>query len=378
MRALPKLHARAARGFTLVELMVAAVIGLLTALVIAQVLFFSEGQKRTTTAGSDAQVNGALALYALQRDIQGAGYGFASSPELIGCPIAAKYAGADVATGAATPVFPTNLVPIVIDATDPLRNTIRVISSAKNTYSVPTRIIPPSYDPATPAKELIFPVSSELGVEAGDLMLAAKDAVTACEVFRVSSTPAIAQQIDRKDDAAGWNPDGFPAATYNNGDTLVNLGTLTDHTYSVSAGNTLQQTRFVLSTDGKATPGYTAATDLFPNIVGLQAMYGKDTDADGVIDLYDQVTPTTNATWLQVLAVRIALVARSGQYEKDEVTTANPLWVVGDSPPVTPTPADCGTTKCLTLKVDGLADWKHYRYKVFDTVIPLRNMVWRS
>jgi len=55
-----------ARGFTLIELMVAVALGLLTTLVIAQVFLQSEGNKRTTTSGSDAQVTGALALYALQ------------------------------------------------------------------------------------------------------------------------------------------------------------------------------------------------------------------------------------------------------------------------------------------------------------------------
>ncbi len=368
---------RAARGFTLVELLVAVVIGLLTTLVIAQVLIFSEGQKRTATRGSDAQVNGALALYALQRDVQMAGYGFTSSPELIGCPIAARYAGANIATGAALPIFPTTLVPVLIDATDAERNTVRIIGSSKLTYSVPTRIIPPSYDPGSPARELIFPVSSELGVVAGDLMLAAKDGVNACEVFRVTADPAIAQQINRADDAL-WNPDGFPAAVYGDGDALINLGTLVDHTYSVSANNALQLTRFSLATDATAAPSYTGPTDIFPNIVGLRAFYGKDTNADGVIDIYDQVTPVNNVQWQQVLAVRIAVVARSGQYEREEVTTANLQWVVGASPVTSPAGADCGTTKCLELKVDALADWKHYRYNVYDTVIPLRNMVWRS
>jgi type IV pilus assembly protein PilW len=140
----------------------------------------------------------------------------------------------------------------------------------------------------------------------------------------------------------------------------------------------LQQTRFVVADDANATPSYDGPTDLFPNIVGLRAYYGKDTDADGVIDAYDQTTPTTNAGWQQVLAVRLALVARSAQYERDEVTSANPMWVVGDSPAVSPAPVTCGASKCVELKVDGLADWKHYRYKVYDTVVPLRNLVWRS
>jgi type IV pilus assembly protein PilW len=32
----------------------------------------------------------------------------------------------------------------------------------------------------------------------------------------------------------------------------------------------------------------------------------------------------------------------------------------------------------VTLKVDGNADWKHYRYKVYETVVPLRNLLWQS
>lgn len=368
----------AARGFTLVELMVAMAIGLLTTLVIAQVLIFSEGQKRTTTSGADAQVNGALALYALQRDIQQAGYGFSSEPGLLGCPITAKFNGNDVATGAATPVFPTALVPVLIDASDAERNTVRVIASSKTTYAVPTRVIPPTYDPANAARKFIFPVQSELGVANGDLMLAAKNAGVPCEVFRVTAAPTTTQQINRADVGAGWNLGGFPSQVYVDGDALVNLGTLFDVTYSVSDENTLQLTRFVLGTDANATPALDGPTDIFPNIVGMRAFYGKDTDADGAIDRYDQTTPTTNAGWQQVRAVRIALVARSAQYERDEVTTANPTWIVGTSPTIDPAPTDCGTNKCLEMKVDGLADWKHYRYKVYDTVVPLRNMVWGS
>ena len=34
------------------------------------------------------------------------------------------------------------------------------------------------------------------------------------------------------------------------------------------------------------------------------------------------------------------------------------------------------TTRCLPIKVSQVADWKHYRYKVYDTVVPLRNVLW--
>ena len=49
------------RGVTLIELMVGLLLGLVVVLVTAQVLSFAEGQKRLTTGGADAQVNGALA-----------------------------------------------------------------------------------------------------------------------------------------------------------------------------------------------------------------------------------------------------------------------------------------------------------------------------
>ena len=64
-------HPRAHQtGFTLVELMVGLALALITTVIVAQVMWAAEGNRRTTTQGSDAQVNGALALYTLQRDLQ--------------------------------------------------------------------------------------------------------------------------------------------------------------------------------------------------------------------------------------------------------------------------------------------------------------------
>lgn len=369
---------RRVRGFTIVELMVGLAIGLLTTLIITQVLAFSEGQKRTTTTGTDAQVNGALALYALQREITMAGYGFTSSPNVIGCPLYARFAGADIATGAGTPRLATTLAPVLIDATDPVRNTVRVLASSKQSYSIPTRIVPPSYDPGgAGTKKSIFPVSSSLGIAAGDLLVAAKDGVSPCELFEATADPAADGAVPRGDDGARWNPIGYPTAVYTDGDTLVNLGNVVDRTYSVTAANVLQVAEF-----SSASPTTAAAVrELHSNIVTMVALYGKDTDGDRVVDRYDQTTPVNNAGWQQVLSVRIAVVARGAQYEKDVVTAANPLWDVGTSTTVSPAPADCGTSKCLTLTVDpgdGTDAWKHYRYKVFDTIVPLRNMLWNS
>ena len=57
-------------GFTLVEVMVAMVIGMIGIIIMMQVFASAEGQKRTTTGTGDAQSNGAMAIYTLQRDIR--------------------------------------------------------------------------------------------------------------------------------------------------------------------------------------------------------------------------------------------------------------------------------------------------------------------
>ncbi|MGB8856654.1 MAG: prepilin-type N-terminal cleavage/methylation domain-containing protein, partial [Burkholderiales bacterium] len=54
-------------GFSLVEVMVGLLIGLLGTIVIFQVFSISEGQKRTTTSGNDANQSGVFALYTLER-----------------------------------------------------------------------------------------------------------------------------------------------------------------------------------------------------------------------------------------------------------------------------------------------------------------------
>lgn len=51
-----------------------------------QVFSAAEGQKRSTTGTGDAQSNGAMALYSLQRDIRQAGYGL-NALNVLGCPL---------------------------------------------------------------------------------------------------------------------------------------------------------------------------------------------------------------------------------------------------------------------------------------------------
>jgi type IV pilus assembly protein PilW len=339
-------------------------------LVIANVLLVAEGQRRTVTAGSDAQVNGSLSLYTIQRDVQMAGYGLLSSLTGLGCEIRAQRSGAN---------FSWTLAPVVIaDGANGAPDSVTVLLSATDRYSVPVRVVVDH-----PKEAANFFTNTTIGISEGDLMLAVPATIDAdnwCSVFSVTGLghgggggQGQNQVLHNSGNDGPWNQPGgqtiFPDAGYPAGSYLVNLGQLTNRTYSVSATNSL------LATALDTSSGTTTTRDLFPGIVNLQAYYGFDTDGDGVVDSYTATTPTSNDGWRQLVTVRMAIVARSGQFEKEDVTHSDPQWDVGLAVPVAGATA-CSGSNCVTLKVSHLADWKRYRYKIYDVVVPVRNMLW--
>jgi len=88
-------------GLSLVELMVAVTLALITIIVVMQVLSVYEARKRTTTVGNDAQISASVGVFMLDREIRMAGAGltlpsgFACAPGMNGF-----YDGATFSDGA--------------------------------------------------------------------------------------------------------------------------------------------------------------------------------------------------------------------------------------------------------------------------------------
>jgi type IV pilus assembly protein PilW len=388
----------------MVELMVAMVISLIGVIIIFQVFEASEGVRRTTTSGGDAQQNGAVSLYFMERDLRNAGMGI-NDTIYAGCNIV----GYD--SSRTTPNFPPVgntmiLAPAFITAggtaTTPDQLTVfygSQIQIANSTTLVANMVLPTS--PLT--------TQTRFGFRPGDLLLLLEPGSGKnCVFMEVTSLPAIPSNQVNHDPgtytlsagasvASRFNPAAGMGVTYGGANTanvtrVFNLGNLNDdvnfpasqnvtvpvyNTYAVANNTLTVSNAFVIS------GGVPAVNSIADNIVHMRADYGVDDGVndgsvtyntvyaagDGIADRFISATPN----WSQVMAIRIAVVARSALPEKPaagagapcDTTTAAPTWS-----------GNTGVTRSFDLSAD--ANWKCYRYRVFETTVPLRNWIWKS
>ena len=364
-------------GMSLVELMVGMAIGLIGITIITHLYLVNEKYKRSTTGSGTAQVNGAIALYTLERDIRMAGFGLNHSGALgCSCDKVANpncsavqyyyngvYSSPPGASGGALP--PLEFVPGVIRETADLPDTVTLLYGNQ-----PERMLPGKLTESMPQPSAEFKVDGTAGYTINDMVLVTNGA--SCMMTQVTMVQPAAGNLQHNPGPSLWNPagGGSPLPAFPAGANLFNLGNPIWRTYSVASGKL--QIMEVMTTTGGPTAG--APTPIIDDIVDLQAQYGKDTDDNGVVETWNTVQPTSGAQWQQVLAVRVAVLARSGNYERPEVaggsceattSATRPKW------------GDAGAEQDFpTLLVAGALP-SCYKYRVFETIIPLRNMIWR-
>ncbi len=365
------------KGFGMTEVLVGLGIGMLAMVVVMQVFSQSEGQKRSTTGGADAQSNGAIALYMVERDVRMAGWGL--DPALFGnCGNTHAYCdGSAECGGAAGALAGFSLSSVIVGegGSQPDSVTAQFFANPNlDTFRYPSTTRLRSTMPQ-PSSELN--VSSTAGCKEGDLVLVQQ--AGNCTLMQVTTVQDQALKIQHNPGDNGiYNPpanyqnsNGWPA--YTTGASLSCFSApsnapLFQRSYAVDS--TLRQLQ---RSDNSVTP-VSAGEVVAPEIVDLQAEYGVTAGAGS--QSVNEWVEASGATWAspsmdnrkRIKAVRIALVARSAQYEKPgddgECTTTTQAMVDGWS-------------SWATFHTSSYpADWKCYRYKVFETVVPLRNVLW--
>ena len=356
----------------LIEVLVSIVIAMLLVLVIYQIYEVSESQKRTITAGSDAQQNAAYGLYVLGRDLAIAGNGLSSATALKDCAVKLALPANRTSPD---PLESLRPIPVVIraGATDNKPDEITVAYGGSGSLSTP---VPFRFTAAT---DQPYVVSGPVAFSPKDVIVAVQVGGGNCTLSTINTAgvavdPATGFATLTHTPFAGDIPATFTSGTA----VLINLGpaaSMTRVVYSadVNATNTLRaQSHFALDLNTDTSP-----SPVVSDVVNLKAQYGVDSNCDGVLtwqtatgawssDNVPTLPLPTSAPFCtagvpslrQIQAVRIAIVTRSAQYERDPVT-AGPLKMFDD-------------TVSMTLS----ADEQHYRYKVLETVVPLRNALW--
>lgn len=342
-------------GFSLIEMMIGLVIGMIAVIVMMQVFSVSEGYKRTTTGGDDAQNNGAIALYGLQRDMRQSGHAM-NSLQLVGCNLT-------VAAGRTVNAFgPVTINHASIPAGDANSDTLLVVYS--NTNGAPEGELV-QVQPATQTYTVATPTT------AGAVTYAANDRVIALPQPRPTPCNVTLDTVTGTTAPSNVTVTTGLAGMANG--ILYNVGTTPRVVaYAVRGGN-LTACDYMASDCAATGASLTNPAIWVPiasNIVALRAQYGRDTTApmDAAVDLFDQTTPTTACLWTRVSAVRVAIVARSALLEKAAVTTAAPTW--------SGTTANPTGSQAMAIDLSGATNWQNYRYKVFETLVPQRNMAW--
>lgn len=335
-------------GFTLIELLVGLVIGLLTTLVIMQVFSAFEGQKRSTTGTADAQTNGSIAMMTIQQHVQTAGYGLPmpNSDNLdnaLRC--GAVPAFVDPVTGDTTDVFPVEITNNAANGSD----SILVRFSTTALGAIPVDIV----NPANAAGASGLTVTSNIGCANEDIAM-------------IVNGPNCA--LTKVQDANGSGNDSThvrlyaavtPATSVMANGKIACMGDWQDYTFALDANGT------ELQLNGQS---------IVSEVVSMQAQYGVSAtagsnDVTSWVDAGGIWASPTVANRNRIKAVRIALILRNPLQEKqingNNVTPAVPIaW----------TPMNGSAAPVVDLS--HIPNWGAYRYRTFETIIPIRNMLW--
>lgn len=336
-------------GFSLVELMIGLVIGLLATLVVMRMFTVFETQRRTTIGAADAQTNGNIAFYTVARELQMAG--FSSMPDKNTSMMKCANLSYKVSP-AITGLDPVTLVDGPSDSV-----TIRYGSAATGGALVTVTKLPGGND---------MVVKSNLGCKKGDIIYIAQENGANCAMSQI-------QDIVEPTLVA---PDAIITLTDNQ---AIATGVATVNSKIACLGPAWNEVRFSVVNGNLAQNG----NPIVAEVVNIQAQYGVSASpsSNDVVSWVDPVGAWANPAVTdrnRIKAVRIAIVARNPQRDAQIVsqpcsslTAASPTglcaWDASTAAGGSPAPL-------IDLSVTD-ADWDHYRYQVFESVIPIRNVI---
>lgn len=349
------------RGFTLIELMIGLALGLIASLAIFSTISTFETQRRATGSGADMQQSGLFTLYSIEQDIRLAGFGLIDAsvkPGSLPC----------------TRLQPNNLdiAPVTITDGGTSSDTITMHRLDSNIGGMVTGNQAAMLTSALSANPTLgsITVDTTNALHTNDYLLVPGPTSTSkdCSLIKATSLPTVNSVLVSQA-------------------SIIDLGNsapaFIEQSYSVSAAFDLVQSSSQLDSTNPASPvwGTATANPLASNIVDLRAQYGVSdpanpaaglcwTDATGT-SACPATNPTPGADWSappaidikRIQAIRVAAVARSAETVSSCTATTAPV----------------SYATLMAKNPVGVDNWGWggcYRYKIYQTVIPIRNVIW--
>lgn len=343
----------AQRGLTLVELLVGLATGLVVLLVVSQVMQSFEGQKRTSTGGNDSQTNGAVALYLLEQEIRMAGYGL-FGPEGAYCRNGINIYKDGGVVKNAEPFAPAR----IIDGTDGA-DTVVLMRSDGVADTLPLSIVKGMPQPSS-----VVTVGSDGGLQEGDLVVLGE--AQRQQGLHGDATLAAPQEYRQRGEPDSQHLGaGLPTTPRTRFRSRMRLETSRSATvtvlpfgrrFSVRCDHLVESDPVDVADDAVTCAN---STPMVAQVVDLQAEYGVvDQRRADLAGRDRRMGGAGRRRVLQIRAIRVGVVTRHPQFEKTAV-------------PAPPVPAWMGDAT-----TDLIAANANYRHRVFETVIPLRNVIW--
>ena len=388
---LRKLHSpRRERGFTLIEIMVGLVIGMLAVLVTYQIFNVSESFRRNTTAVADAQQNGLLSSFLMSLQLANASNGIASAGvSLDACPFDATAPDLQIKTT-------LRPIPVMITDSGDDNQPDKFVVNYGSTSRV---VIPVEFDSKTVAgidPSASYSVQSPTGFSVGDTVVLIDAGPNSghgyCGSTKVTGvTPTDTASIIAAEGYVTLQHGGFTGTAgpcsvpvggaYCGDSVLLNLGPTPQRIqYDIdTTTNTLHSTD-LLNPLAVAQP-------VASNIVNMKVQYGIDSDNDGFVDKwikavnsppYGDFSPAgilqmSYQDLSRIKAIRIALIVKSEQFDKT-------LGAWSPNPPVFGSCdgyASCPATPAISIPAS-TSPPGNYRYRSYETIVPLRNAIWNK
>ncbi len=370
------------RGFSLIELMVTVVIGLVLTLAVSTILVGGEGRNRSLLASNDTTQTGTYVAALLDGTMRSAGSGYSNRwQEVFGCRLNVTRDGAGVLPRAAAWPAPfasfearPRLAPVLIGRgqSEGGSDVITVMRGNSGLGEMPLEVLalgPP------------LGLRNTLGLAANDLLLLAdggndclllQAGVPAAGSVLLTGAGRFHTETGPERGLADFGPPSASTVLVTLGNAGPAGGTPANAPQFTAFGVGADRTLFALDLLGIEG---TVPLPLADGVMALRGVYGVDDNGDGTLDLWvDPGTAPWDAATLmdgseasrlnlaRIVAVRLGMVLRSQRAEREDVAPAS-LTLFADLP------VDVQQVQAIAA-----AD-RRYRHRTVELTVPLRNVL---